>query len=60
MHFHLDSVQPRCSNNDAVTDNTTTIPVHDALLRTHRPVDILLPPQQDKFDIDEKKGVARS
>ena len=41
------------SNSDAVADNTTTIPVHDARPRTLRSVDIL-PPRHDKFDINEK------
>lgn len=31
------------SNIDAVADNTTTIPVHDARPRTHRSVDTLPP-----------------
>ena len=53
MLFHLDSVQLHYSINDTVTDTTTTILVHDALPRTHRSV-YILPPQQDKFDIDEK------
>ena len=42
------------SSSDFVADSTTTaIPVHDARPRTLRSVDIL-PPRQDKFDIDEK------
>ena len=41
------------STSDSVADSTTAIPVHDARPRTLRSVDIL-PPRQDKFDIDEK------
>ena len=37
-----------------VADKTTTTHVHDARPRTHR-LDDILPPQEDKFDIDEKK-----
>jgi hypothetical protein len=41
------------SNSGSVADSTTAIPVHDDHPRTLRSVDIL-PPRQDKFDIDEK------
>jgi hypothetical protein len=41
------------SNSDSVAESTTAIPVHDACPRTLTSVDIL-PPRQDKFDIDEK------
>jgi len=42
------------SNSDSVaSDSTTAISVHDARPRALQSVDIL-PPRQDKFDIDEK------
>ena len=43
------------SNSDSAADSPTAIiiPVHDARPRTLTSVDIL-PPRQDKFDIDEK------
>ena len=41
------------SNSDSVAYSTAAISVHDARPRTLQSVDIL-PPRQDKFDIDEK------
>ena len=49
----LPSASSYGSNDDAVAVMATTIPISDARPRTLRSVDIL-PPRQDKFDIDEK------